>query len=646
MKKLILHIGTGKTGTSSIQNFLYHQKDELASKYGIFYPDLGLTKNAHFGEMIYAHYRLCGWAVQQDAGSLGRVCAELLQSACETAIISCEDFYHRLGREQIQNLKEVFQNFDVQVVCYIRRQDKYMESAWKQQVKVGAMRMPFEDFLKRHCDSQYLPEVHGNYYRMLRIWADVFGVDKLTIRIFDPVTWPNRDLIGDFVVAAKLPVSVASLPQPAITNIALPSELMRMLCKINQLKLIEPSQQEALVSWLLKVRKYGNQPLLSYSDRCAILHNYQESNLQLFKELCGRDRTHPCFTEAALVKPKGDDVVRVLPLENTALRTLMTAWTSGGGFDLQQQKASSMTLESLPYYLKQATPEEVNGLKALLKHMLWKDDAPEEKPWPPKLIEPLPFAVNTRPTDVVRLIKQAQERQQAMSIIRLGDGESAVVGYPEFTPIKEFEYFLKIFFGANKLDELQQQQFVRMVRQAVSAADVIGVTSGEAVTRFTIVRHFMSYFDLARSDTLITNLSLHRQLQEENLYGRLLEGQKEIGIITCRDVDQQLKDVFKIEQIAVYKIPEEANFAAKGTVVARHFPDRFEELRQTLKVNRPGMLFLVGAGPLGKVYCQWIKERGGIGLDIGSMFDAWAGLATRKFMRTEMGDLNSQYKLV
>ena len=38
----------------------------------------------------------------------------------------------------------------------------------------------------------------------------------------------------------------------------------------------------------------------------------------------------------------------------------------------------------------------------------------------------------------------------------------------------------------------------------------------------------------------------------------------------------------------------------------------------------PGAVFLVGAGALGKIYCQWIKERGGIALDIGSMCDAWA----------------------
>ncbi len=63
--------------------------------------------------------------------------------------------------------------------------------------------------------------------------------------------------------------------------------------------------------------------------------------------------------------------------------------------------------------------------------------------------------------------------------------------------------------------------------------------------------------------------------------------------------------------------------------LGEHFPRYFEALRSELHVDFPGMLFLVGAGLFGKVYCQWIKERGGIGLDIGSVMDPWVGINTR-----------------
>jgi hypothetical protein len=44
---------------------------------------------------------------------------------------------------------------------------------------------------------------------------------------------------------------------------------------------------------------------------------------------------------------------------------------------------------------------------------------------------------------------------------------------------------------------------------------------------------------------------------------------------------------------------------------------------------RPGELFLVAAGFLGKILCDRIRARGGIGFDIGSVADSWMGYATR-----------------
>jgi len=173
MQRLILHIGTGKTGTSSIQNFFQHHRAVLASTHGVLYPDTGLTELHHFGELIYAHYQACEWAVQENRPALTQLRQAIEASGCPVAVLSCEDFYHRLGPQGIECLRQVFDGLEVQVLCYVRRQDQYMESAWKQQVKVGAMRMPFEDFLCRHTEAQYLPEVHGNYHRMLSDWTQV-----------------------------------------------------------------------------------------------------------------------------------------------------------------------------------------------------------------------------------------------------------------------------------------------------------------------------------------------------------------------------------------------------------------------------------------------------------------------------------------
>ena len=58
-----------------------------------------------------------------------------------------------------------------------------------------------------------------------------------------------------------------------------------------------------------------------------------------------------------------------------------------------------------------------------------------------------------------------------------------------------------------------------------------------------------------------------------------------------------------------------------------------------------GALFLVGAGAFGKIYCQWIKERGGIAIDIGSIFDSWANIG-RVGHPVRSFDVYRQYKRI
>ena len=47
----------------------------------------------------------------------------------------------------------------------------------------------------------------------------------------------------------------------------------------------------------------------------------------------------------------------------------------------------------------------------------------------------------------------------------------------------------------------------------------------------------------------------------------------------------------------------------------------------------PGEVHLVGAGFLGKFFCDQIRTKGGIAIDIGSQADRWANHATRGYFK-------------
>ena len=55
----------------------------------------------------------------------------------------------------------------------------------------------------------------------------------------------------------------------------------------------------------------------------------------------------------------------------------------------------------------------------------------------------------------------------------------------------------------------------------------------------------------------------------------------------------------------------------------------FEQLRLVLPRTTSRRVVLVSAGMLGKIYCHWIKQAGGVAIDIGSAADHWCGYATR-----------------
>jgi hypothetical protein len=327
MKRLLIHIGTGKTGTSTIQNFLFSNRKQLAKEFSLLYPEQGLSQLKHFGEDIYAHYPIVSWVHNRETGKLANLARSINKSNCQTAIISCENFYHQLFAQEIIFLASVLKEFSITIICYVRRQDLYMESAWKQQIKTGAMKMPFSVFLERHTQTKYLNEVHANYYRMLKPWADIFGVDAIKIKVFDKSEWIREDLIADFLNTCGLDEQQALPPliKPSLTNTSLPTELITTVQKVNAMGLIPKKQQKSFVLYLTKFSSFSNPPLLSTENRFAIMKNYQKTNQQLFKEL-GKRAIPECFRLNSIQNTTQQDTNPSIILDETAIKALVDNW--------------------------------------------------------------------------------------------------------------------------------------------------------------------------------------------------------------------------------------------------------------------------------------------------------------------------------
>ncbi len=225
---------------------------------------------------------------------------------------------------------------------------------------------------------------------------------------------------------------------------------------------------------------------------------------------------------------------------------------------------------------------------------------------------------------VLPVLRRHIAERTPLSMVRLGDGEGRLLGFPEIVDKAELDVSLQIWFGHTNFHPADLAALSLELRAATRAADIVGLprASQAGQPEYRPVFDALDRFDLLPHAPLLTDAAIHRYLQIGLFYRALLDRLPFCGLVTCRHLAPEVTRVFRIGHVEQYLIPGEARHP--GPMPGEHFPTRFHELRDTLAVPFPGAVFLVGAGAPGKIYCHWIKQRGGIALDIGSLCDAWA----------------------
>ena len=205
MKRLVIHAGMEKTGTTFLQRNFSEMRSAMAAR-GLFYPDPALGEAGAKREICH-HWlalalqdRRLRFISPRPFGEIGdyaaRLCAAIEGAEQDTALISSEMFA-ALGADQIARLRDLLPGLEVQVVLYLRRQDAWIEAWHAQVVKVGRS-IGFATTLAE--------EGHRlDYAALLARWAGVFGEDNLIIGVYEEAReagglWP--DLFGRIGVPA------------------------------------------------------------------------------------------------------------------------------------------------------------------------------------------------------------------------------------------------------------------------------------------------------------------------------------------------------------------------------------------------------------------------------------------------------------
>lgn len=237
-RQAIVHIGTPKTGTTTVQHFLWHNRESLAEQ-GMRYHRVAPRHNPQPEYTISAFTRIDRpienprWA-RVFGTSDGPRCAEWLDSTQSalaeapdvTSIVSSEFLYDALtDSDLIASLHSfLMEHFEeVAYLLYIRRQDTFLESGYSQHLRLG-LAQTFEEYMAERSVPDYDARV--------LMWEEATGDAPVRVRIFERAALTGGDLLQDFCTEAG--IEADGLERPDEVNQSLTARQAAFVLRANR----------------------------------------------------------------------------------------------------------------------------------------------------------------------------------------------------------------------------------------------------------------------------------------------------------------------------------------------------------------------------------------------------------------------------
>ncbi|WP_417243246.1 hypothetical protein [Celeribacter sp.] len=287
-RKLILHIGTPKTGSTSVQHTLFAHRDQLAAA-GVHWGDSTREPRAAAPRHSSVSHALRRgprkWDAERDA-----ILADFDASGHDTLLLS-DEVLSECGAKAIARMAEFAAPFETTVICYLRRQDRYVESLWNQYCGEGR-REPRS--IRKFATAREVRK-RLDYGAMLDAWRGVGTVKAVSFDAARSALVPG--FLGALGLDMTLTDEVRKNVSPSMNCAALLAQLNRQGVTYNRAKVIKAFRHDTL------------KTALGRTLRRALLAELQDANTELaarygvtFDDTMPDEPDRPLYapTEAAL----------------------------------------------------------------------------------------------------------------------------------------------------------------------------------------------------------------------------------------------------------------------------------------------------------------------------------------------------------
>lgn len=283
-QQLYIHLGTGKTGTSAIQEFLSLNGERLAREHGVLY--------ARTHQMRHNHHQLCtnfqrsgGEELARVRLGLGDLVREGLESDASKVVISSE-YFPDVTRDEIAEvyLETLDAHFDVNVIVYFRRQDHYVESWYAQIVKAGSPGFlgSIENLVDRLRRAGLL-----DFLGLADRWSAFVGDAATHVRPYERGQLRGHNVVEDFVKILGIPDITTYTLSERDANPSLSRDQILLIQAFHQAGLGELMPKKLRVP--LPLDQSSGKYLLSPEQRQELVDECRSNTEALARKYLGRE---------------------------------------------------------------------------------------------------------------------------------------------------------------------------------------------------------------------------------------------------------------------------------------------------------------------------------------------------------------------
>ncbi|WP_249619052.1 hypothetical protein [Campylobacter jejuni] len=274
MKTAYIHIGTPKTGTTSIQKFLTLNR-EILKQNGYYYPNAFDEKEYWYLEkmikVINDHKILDFYQFHDVLNNDGELLLKFNNLKNEInslekdykIILSSEGLYHQLSKKkEIYLLKKIllFLGFqEIFIIVYFRDPSDMLWNLYTTYVKNHTPTKLHIEPAEINSEGRHLCD----YRKCLENYSEIFGISNVLVNIYDPDYLYRKNIIFDFLKQINYNGDTSSFIIPNFQNISLNYQGVKFFEILNkELSLLNNQNLEEEIRWV--IREYSEK-YLSYN---------------------------------------------------------------------------------------------------------------------------------------------------------------------------------------------------------------------------------------------------------------------------------------------------------------------------------------------------------------------------------------------